>query len=59
MTADADYVWWVKLNPPPSLNELIKKYGSYSNIPPEAMRDYDARMSDWHYRRAHRLVGEK
>jgi hypothetical protein len=33
--------------PPPDLHELIRKYGAYSQITPQAWAQYDREMERW------------
>lgn len=41
------YERWLKDHPPPDLQELIRKYGKYSQIPPEAWAEFEAAMEEW------------
>jgi hypothetical protein len=41
MADDDDFV------PPPDLHALIKQYGAYSAIPPQAWADYDRAVAEW------------
>jgi hypothetical protein len=34
---DSDYVNWLKHNPAPDLQELVQRYGGYSNITAEVV----------------------
>jgi hypothetical protein len=54
-TAIADFALWIQRHPPPSLQELATKYGSYFNLPETAWRDYDAAMERWQQLRLLRL----
>jgi hypothetical protein len=38
---------WVKANPPPDLQDLVRKYGGYHLIPPEAWTQYDQALVNW------------
>jgi hypothetical protein len=51
----ADFAQWIERHPPPSLADLAARYGAYSNIPPSAWRDYDARVERWQQLRLLRL----
>jgi hypothetical protein len=57
MTPDlaANFAIWITRNAPPSLQELVARFSSYSAITPEAWRDYDARMERWEELRRLRL----
>jgi hypothetical protein len=55
MNADADFRDWIRNNPPPSLQELVRQFGDYSKITPEAWSEYDARVVEWEFARANRL----
>lgn len=58
MTTDAnddEFYYWLAENPPPSVEDLIKQYGSYLDIPAEAWTRWDKQMSDWQQRRRDRL----
>jgi hypothetical protein len=33
--------------PPPDLHALMRQYGVYSKIPPEAWEQYDREMEQW------------
>jgi hypothetical protein len=51
MTGDEDYAEWIKTDPPPDLQELVKRFGGYSNITPQAWAENDAAMLRWQERR--------
>ena len=42
-----DFAEWIRRNPPPDLQALIKQYGSFSAITPEAWKRYDDAMLAW------------
>jgi hypothetical protein len=46
---------WVRRNPPPSISDLIARFGRYASVPPEAWAKWDAEMEDWHQRRRDRF----
>jgi len=50
-----DFAQWVQDNPPPDLQALVAKHGSYSQVPKEAWADFDQRMEEWQTRRRNRL----
>ena len=52
---DADFHEWIKRDPPPDLQELVRRFGTYSAITPEAWAEYDAELADWDSRRRARL----
>jgi hypothetical protein len=43
----ADYVEWIKRNPPPNSQDLMAKYGRYDLIPRQAWADFDAVRAQW------------
>jgi hypothetical protein len=47
---DADFATWIERNPPLSLAELLKKYGSYGAISKHAWRDFEADYAYWEER---------
>jgi hypothetical protein len=58
MTTDAtnsDFAEWLKRNPPPALQDLVQRYGSYRCIPEEAWAQFDLDMADWQARRIRRV----
>jgi len=55
MDRAVDFAEWVKENPPPDLQELVAKYGTYSAIPEGAWRDFYRRRDLWESRRRDRL----
>jgi hypothetical protein len=44
---------WLKKNPPPDLQALVKKFGGHDKITPHAWAEFDAMSDAW--RRAVRL----
>lgn len=54
-TRDADFREWIKTNPPPSLQELVRQFGNYSKITPQAWAEYDLRITEWEFARKNRL----
>lgn len=48
---DPDFREWLKDNPSPSLQDLVDTYGSYTAIPPEVWKEFDALARDWNLRR--------
>ena len=44
---------WLDVNPEPSLQDLVAKFGGYDKITPQAWAEYDAMMDDW--KRRYRL----
>jgi len=54
---DSDFQEWLKRNPVPSLQELVAKWGTYSNIPAEAWAEFDAARETWEAARKSRLIG--
>lgn len=53
---DDEFERWVRDNPPPSLDELIRTHGDYLSIPPDAWLKWDQDVWDWQQRRRDRLV---
>jgi hypothetical protein len=45
------YAEWVKLNPPPDLQELIRTHGGYWAIPDDAWIAYIKAMHSWNLHR--------
>jgi hypothetical protein len=45
--ADDSFSRWLKDNPPPDLQGLVRKYGGYSNIPAAAWAEYDRAVEAW------------
>jgi hypothetical protein len=52
---DPDFHEWIKRDPPPSLQELVRRFGAFSNITAEAWAEYDIAMAEWQHRRKTRL----
>lgn len=50
-----DFHDWIKDHPPPNLQELVARFGTYSAITPDAWAEFDAAREDWEYRRKNRL----
>jgi hypothetical protein len=55
----ADFAEWARDNPPPDLQELIARFGSYSAIPASAWIEFDDAMKDWQARYRERGKGPK
>jgi hypothetical protein len=36
MADDVSYAEWIKTDPPPDLQELVRRYGGYNKITPDA-----------------------
>ena len=51
MTADDGYANWLRSNPAPHLQELVRKHGGYDKISPEAWAEHDRAMAEWQERR--------
>lgn len=51
-----EYERWVKDHPAPDLQDLIRKHGSYSQIPSEAWNEFDAAMNEWDELRKTRTI---
>lgn len=49
-----DFHAWIAANPPPDLQEWVRVWGGYHNIP---WADWDAAYADWNARRLERLGG--
>jgi hypothetical protein len=47
---DSSFETWIKDNPPPDLGELVKAWGTFSQIPPHAWSAWDAQLRDWQAR---------
>jgi hypothetical protein len=45
------YADWLRANPAPDLQELVARFGGYSNITPEAWAAYDRALAEWEERR--------
>jgi hypothetical protein len=45
---------WLKYNPAPDLQELVRRFGGYDKITPEAWEEYDRAMAEWQERRRNR-----
>jgi len=56
MTTDG-YADWLRANPAPDLQDLVERFGGYSNITAEAWAEYDRAMADWQERRRRRSEG--
>ena len=50
-----DFAEWIKKHPPPDLQELVRRFGGYPKITPQAWADYDQGMVDWQRERRDRL----
>jgi hypothetical protein len=55
--AVANFALWVQRHPPPSLQELVARFGFYSVITPEAWADFAAARAAWEETRKLRLKG--
>jgi hypothetical protein len=42
---------WVRDNPPPDLQELVSRFGSYTDIPAASWKEFDRAMLEWDMRR--------
>jgi hypothetical protein len=42
----------------PDLQELVQRFGTYSNITPEAWEQYDRQMAEWHHARRIETCGQ-
>jgi hypothetical protein len=51
----ADFAEWIKLDPPPSLQDLVAKWGGYQNILRGPWAEIDAARAEWEERRKRRL----
>jgi hypothetical protein len=49
--SDSDFSLWVTSNPPPDLQALVRRFGDYSAITPEAWAEHEAAMEAWQARR--------
>lgn len=54
-----DYADWLRQNPAPDLQELVRQFGSYTQIPDTAWKKYDSDMANWKRRFRNRAVGAK
>jgi hypothetical protein len=59
MTDPADWHTWLALNPPPSLQELVAKYGGYDKIPALEWERFDLARTQWESARRDRLLGSQ
>jgi hypothetical protein len=50
-----EYERWLKDHPAPDLHELIRRYGSYSQIPSEAWAEFERAMNEWDEQRKSRM----
>jgi hypothetical protein len=41
---------WLRKNPAPDLQDLVRRYGGYDKIPSTAWIDWDQRVADWRAR---------
>lgn len=57
MTDDNTYAEWIKRDPPPDLQELVRRFGGYSKIPPAAWEEHDRALAAWQLRRSARALG--
>jgi hypothetical protein len=55
MTDTADFAAWIKGNPPPDLQALVAKHGSYSSISAPAWAEHDAAVAAWQEARKLRI----
>jgi hypothetical protein len=44
------FVDWLRENPAPHLEDLVRQHGSFREIPPAAWLQWEERMSDWRAR---------
>jgi hypothetical protein len=51
----SDFALWVKENPPPDLQDLVRRHGNYYSIPPAAWAQFDQDMQRWNDQRRSRL----
>jgi hypothetical protein len=49
-----DFTDWLRENPAPDLQELVRQYGGYDKITPAAWVDWDNRVADWRVRCSNR-----
>jgi len=50
-----NFMDWLRENPAPDLQELVREHGGYSQIPPAAWLEWDQQVADWHMRRRQRF----
>jgi hypothetical protein len=48
---DESFAAWLKDNPVPDLQELVRRFGRYDLITAEAWAEFDRAMADWQQRR--------
>jgi hypothetical protein len=51
MTDDESFAAWLRKNPAPDLQKLVERFGTYSQITPEAWGEFDRAMEQWQERR--------
>jgi hypothetical protein len=52
---DTDFIEWLKANPAPDLQKMVRRFGTYADIPAEVWDRYDRAMVAWQQRRLERL----
>jgi hypothetical protein len=53
---DAEFKEWAKLNAPPDLQALVKRWGGYDKIPVAAWAQWDQEVAAWQERRKGRFL---
>ena len=48
---------WLKANPPPDLQALVARWGSYKRIPPDVLGEFNRQRDEWEKRQRERLKG--
>lgn len=56
---DVSWDTWVRTHPPPVLEHLLDRYGSWSRIPEHAWEEWDAACQAWEASRRDRLFGSR
>jgi|SRR5262249_40664638 len=54
-TTDDGYDAWLRANPAPDLQELVRRHGGYDKITREAWAEHDRAMAEWQERRERRV----
>jgi hypothetical protein len=54
--ANDEFAAWLRDNPPPDLQEMVRLAGGYHLITEAMWADYDAAMADWQARRRDRAM---
>jgi hypothetical protein len=52
-----DFAAWLAENPEPDIADLVRQYGSYAAISPQAWAEFDRQVTAWQRRRRERYGG--